>query len=702
MAFTHGDWTIDRTTKELEYTGADHSGAATYGTVIEFHRWLQSLADDQIAVVANSDELDITNTDPSRRSTDNIITLINGYTLKEDGTRNAVEFLFDGTIIQDEGDTIFDGIVNFGNADVVIQIIQDGAIISDDWWNLTGPVGVNPDSGQGISHRFMVPVRRDGVDIDGRRLIGTTRVMDTGAAPGTDHYTFSEFKINGTSRGNNVLALTNANDLNNTTDETTIAAWTVAINEGLQLIDIDADTVDEEYFCKIDSVSDYDQNQYYEYTKWMTRDASSEEMFGISGEVFRGITHSLAWGTETGSAVGTISSTAAQFYVWGTTLIYNNGGVNDPFVVGEALHETTATPVWKARVLAVDDNGTTGTLIVAVEGTAEITTADSFTTVRGASEQTADANGTPTVVTGGGVIVALALDDDTGTGNLYGQVIKGTVSADTDLLYFMNDDLTALNVANYLTQSGAATERTIALPWVGTSTGTNIIGAYGVGFETDQVDDGDTLTALDGDPYSRPNLVTNAVGGLSQDGDDDRVLVAEWDTDSGDVGQGAGYDINGDPVINKQQMAINVLLDADDETQITIGHANGDNLTVPIDTPAAGSLRVIDDAGYERFIPYSSWTGLVFTINTGHPDIGNNNDFLSNEAAVGNLCYVTYIDDNAATATLSWESTYKGSQTDLVALVRNGDSTAPIKQFIAEWSITAADQTLNAIRTTDL
>ena len=72
MALTAGDWTITRADGNIRYTGADHNGAATYATVIEFHRWLQGLADDAVAVPASNDELDITNTDPSRRSTDNI------------------------------------------------------------------------------------------------------------------------------------------------------------------------------------------------------------------------------------------------------------------------------------------------------------------------------------------------------------------------------------------------------------------------------------------------------------------------------------------------------------------------------------------------------------------------------------------------------------------------------------------------------
>ena len=86
--------------------------------------------------------MDITNTNPSQRSTDNIITLINGYHI--DAT--AAEHLYDGSIIQNGGDDIYDGIVNFGNSDVLIQVIQNGAVITDDWWN---------DSSNGSSYNFV-------------------------------------------------------------------------------------------------------------------------------------------------------------------------------------------------------------------------------------------------------------------------------------------------------------------------------------------------------------------------------------------------------------------------------------------------------------------------------------------------------------------------------------------------------------------
>lgn len=178
MALDAADWEIDRSTKVISYIGGDHSASPTYATVIEFHRWLAGLADDAVAVAASNDELDITNVLPSARSTDNIITLLNGYEIGD----TEAEHLYDGSIIQGVAGVdriIWDGIVNFGNADVQIQIIQDGAILADDWWNYGG-AGLNANATAGISHRFMIKVHDfavDGGDIDGRRLkIGRAHV----------------------------------------------------------------------------------------------------------------------------------------------------------------------------------------------------------------------------------------------------------------------------------------------------------------------------------------------------------------------------------------------------------------------------------------------------------------------------------------------------------------------------------------------
>lgn len=49
--------------------------------------------------------------------------LINGYTLESGTTTPANEHLYDGSIIQNNCNDIWDGIVNFGNSDIQIQII---------------------------------------------------------------------------------------------------------------------------------------------------------------------------------------------------------------------------------------------------------------------------------------------------------------------------------------------------------------------------------------------------------------------------------------------------------------------------------------------------------------------------------------------------------------------------------------------------
>lgn len=305
MAIDAGDWTITRATKVIAYTGGDHDSSPTYATVIQFHRWLQGLADDAVAV--GDDQLDITNTDPSRRSTDNIVTLINGYTIGD----TEAEHLYDGSVIYSGGDEVYDGIVNFGNADVQIQIIQDGAVLSDDWWNYGG-AGLNADATAGISHRFMIKTVTGGSNIDGRKLIGTCRRY---------LYTYSEFSINETARGNNVLALTDSLDLNNETVTSTVSGWTGITNvEGYANIDVDNNAVDEYYY------SEWNTNQptrgindFYERMKYLSRDGSEETLYGLNGELFRGITHqvvitpdagtwvepeSISWGTGATSGTG--------------------------------------------------------------------------------------------------------------------------------------------------------------------------------------------------------------------------------------------------------------------------------------------------------------------------------------------------------------------------------------------------------------
>jgi hypothetical protein len=117
---------------DIRYVGAAHGASgAGYYTVIAFHRWLQDKADDAVALAASSDFLDITDQTPSERQTDNIIQLINGYNIDQ----TASEHLFDGSIIQGGGTDIWDGLVVIAARGMDLQIVQNGAIVTNDFWN---------------------------------------------------------------------------------------------------------------------------------------------------------------------------------------------------------------------------------------------------------------------------------------------------------------------------------------------------------------------------------------------------------------------------------------------------------------------------------------------------------------------------------------------------------------------------------------
>ena len=290
MAFTATDWSIDRATGNIRYIGDDHGGTApSYATVIEFHRALQDFADD--ASSAGDDELDITDENPSARSTDNIITLLGSYNIDD----NASEHLYDGSIIQTSGATIYDGIVNFGNAPD-IQVVQNGAVIADDWWNNdsnAANLGLNSSAAGGISHRFMIKVRDGGSDVDGRRLLGLTR--DYG-------FSYGEFGIASTARGNNVLALSRATDLNNQTALGTVAAWdSSASTQGYVELDVDNNGIDEAYYIEWDKGTQTDINDLYEKAKYITRNGTAETLFGLNGLLFRGVTHEITLNARTGT-----------------------------------------------------------------------------------------------------------------------------------------------------------------------------------------------------------------------------------------------------------------------------------------------------------------------------------------------------------------------------------------------------------------
>lgn len=300
------DFSIDATTKVVAYTGAAHAASgAGYYTVLELHRWLQDLADN--AGTTGDDYMDISRATPSDKQFDTIITMVNGYTIDA----AASEHLYGGSIIQTNGDVIYDGVQVIAGSGAHIQIVQNGAVVSNDFWNSipfgTGLKGLNPDAANGIACRFMVQVRTAAADIDGRRLLLQTREFG---------FTYTEFKINGTSRGINVAALTYTADLNNATASGTVAGWSDVnnINAGYIGIDVNADGSNEFYYSKWDRAS-RSINQFYERMKYLTRRGETTTLYGLPGHLFRGITHEV---TVTAPRTSTISEGVAASWTGGT------------------------------------------------------------------------------------------------------------------------------------------------------------------------------------------------------------------------------------------------------------------------------------------------------------------------------------------------------------------------------------------------
>src|SRR5512134_1775766 len=105
-----------------------HVSGSTNYTVIQLHRWLGDLMDD--AQASGNDLLDITDATASERATDNLITLKAPYNVDDD----AIQYLYDGSIVQKNGDEIYDGIVVIAAQGTYLQIIQNGALIAPNYW----------------------------------------------------------------------------------------------------------------------------------------------------------------------------------------------------------------------------------------------------------------------------------------------------------------------------------------------------------------------------------------------------------------------------------------------------------------------------------------------------------------------------------------------------------------------------------------
>ncbi len=625
--------------KDIRYIGASHGASgAGYYTVIELHRWLQDLADD--ASSSGDDFVDITKETPSDRSTDNIITLLGSYNIDD----TAAEHLYGGSIIQNSGLDIYDGIKVFANVGMDMQIQQNGAIIANDFWNSipfgTGLIGINPDAANGISHRFMLKIRSGGTDIDGRRIICQTRVWGK---------TYSEFKINGTTRGENVVALTYADDLNNQTSIGTIAGYTDITNtEGYRAIDVNNDAVSEYYYSEWNKAA-RSINDLYERIKWLQRQGSASTMYGLNGEVFRGITHELTVDSPT----GTFSAVEALSWSGGTGQLL---AINSP---------TAPTKMWiqlLTGVIPTNNQVITG----------------------GTSSATAQLNVTVTERT----LSYPAIGVSTGSAIIggYGFGIEAAdLSANDKVFDLTNTQYQAPNNVVFTVSNLISGDRTLVAPL-----------GYMFAYDNEasgpfQIGETLTFTSPSGTAYLSSVTDKGTYGFMNI-----RMLTGSVPTDNSTITGGtssATANVNGTVNVSQdsRQLKLATTLSGASETSVVV------TSTIPSDTPASGTIRIQLNSGVYRRVAYTSYSGSTFTINSTNFTSGN---ATGGAGETGNSVFISYIDDLSASTTMSFTSVYS-SDRNLFVRVRHGSGSPLIKTYETSATLGSAGGSASTSRISD-
>ena len=343
------------------------------------------------------------------------------------------------------------------------------------------------------------------------------------------------------------------------------------------MIDLNNGNGDRPFYSQWNKDS-YTINQLYERAKYLSARGSSETLYGMSGELFRGITHQFAYDNESGG----------------------------PFTQNETLSWGTGATAGTGALLAINDEGTTGTIYIQL--LTGVVPSDGLTITGGTSSATCDVN-------------------------------------------------------------GSVTSRSVPSVFLGQSTGSAIIGAFGIGIEAADLSNADKLFDLLNIQQQPPNNATFTFYGLVAG---DRILVTE---DSGSTG------------INTTQMTLGTTLNGATETSVDVGTGN-----IPTDTPSTGTIRVILDNNRHKYLSYTSHNGDdTFTIPS--------TDFSTLTATAGNGVYVSYLDKVAASTSESFTLVYNADKT-FFCRARDGGAT-PIKTFQSAASYGSGGGSVTAIRTSD-
>lgn len=689
-----------------------YTGSGTNYTVLALHRWLQDIADD--ASAAGDDLVDITDDTPSNRSTDNIVELLGSYNIDD----VAAEHLYDGSITQSSGAVIYAGLVVVGatEASTQLQIVQNNQVLKNFWGT-----GLNADATQNILLRIMVKVRTGGADIDGKRLRVQARELSDRFAEfsltcGLGNNTAAIFTSNDLNNQTAEATIAGWTTISNTeglrlidvdgngSTEEYYSEW----NRGSQSIN---QLYERTKWLQKRALAEHSNAEtgtnYQLYSGSTTAHAQSfahganamrivrvrarlKKVGSPTGNLTAALyAHSGTFGTSS-VATGAALATSENIDVSKLTTSYQEIEIR---FLGSAQYLMSASTNY---VIAFSYSGGDGSNYVHIEGDSTGTHAGNKASYNGSwSAQAAEdlwfqvfacpsiyglsgelfrgithsfaydtESGGPftqgEVLSWGsgataGTGAILALDDDGSAGNIYMQLLTGV--APTDNLAITGGTSSATALVN-----GTVTARTVSPEFIGQSTGSAIIGAYGVGIESADMSASDLLFDLTNTPRTPPNNVTFTVSGLVSG--EDRVLV----------GPESGGSIEVD------QFTLNGALSGGEATIVV-------NEAIPSDTPSSGTIRVFNGSTYAR-VTYTGRSGFNFTGCSGTPAASN-----------GANVFISYI-DKLADATTATFTTVFSSTRSLFVRVRDG-GVSPIKTFETTGSLGSAGGSATAIRTSD-
>jgi len=714
MAISDGDVSVNLS-GNIRWTGGAVS--ANQYTVLELHRWLQEKADD--AEASGDDLVDITTDTPSERSTDQIITLNAPFNIDD----TMAQHLYAGSVTQTGGDDVYSGLQVVGsvnNASTELQLVQNKNHLPDYWGT-----GLNANAASAILHRQLVKTRTGGTDIDGKRLRVQARYY-------TDTYAefsvtlglgesvaaiFTNEDINNTTALATVAgwtSITNVEgyqqiDLGNgegeqdyysqwNRDSYTInqlyerAKWIQSkapIEDEHTGTGKDNDLGDGTILTQHQSFTVGANTMYLRRARFRLKIGAGAPTGDITATLYA---HDGTYGTSsvgTGGVLATSEAVPATRlrsaydeieFVFNTPVEMTGGAY---YMIGVEFADDVSNYVQVDGVETTGHDGNradndgswntddTDDLWFRVDSSLNIhdMPGELF---RGITHQwaydaasgnfTEDEELTWGTDATAGAAVLLADDDNGADGIVWVQLTSGVLPVDPT-------EITGGSSGETMEIDGAVTSRTLSVCFIGQSTGTALIGAFGIGVEALDLSDSDKLFDLTNQQRVPPNNVVWTISGVVIG--EDRILVGP---------KAAGLDFEYD------QLELGVALDGAAETEVACIES------IPTDMPASGSLRIELDTGINRRVQYESYTGNTFTLLS--------TDFTDPADAVsGNNVMVSFI-DKLADDTDQLFATIFDSQRELFVRVRDGGGT-PIKTYEAPSNLTSAGGSASATRTSD-